>query len=143
MVKSKRQRKTIWTLHLGSVEQALNLYSILLALQQSEGGGLINREALQYVAKWMDMIADQVPDIVELVNDRQGPFREKDYSPLEASLHLDEKERSLMLFVCQVIHAQLLTAEGKTNWIENQGQEDYQMAVRGYRRWIRSLEREP
>ena len=54
-----------------------------------------------------------------------------------------EKERSLMLFVCQVTHAQLVTPEGKKGWIENQGREDYQVAVEGYRRWIRSLEREP
>jgi hypothetical protein len=143
MAERKRQKKTMWTLRLGSMEEALNLYSILLAFQQSDGGGLINREALEYVARWTDEIAHLVPGIDALANDRQGPFREKDYSPLDASLHLDEKERSLMLFVCQVIHAQLLTPEGKRNWIENQGQEDYQMAVKGYQRWIRSLEREP
>ena len=143
MAKRKRQKKTMWTLHLGSIEQALNLYSVLLAFQKSDGGGLINREALEYVAKWTDMIADQVPNIDRLANDRQGPFRAKDYSPLDTSLLLDEKERSLMLFVCKVIRAQLLTPEGKKNWIENQGQEDYQIAVKGYRRWIRSLEREP
>ncbi|MBN1815146.1 MAG: hypothetical protein JXA14_25155 [Anaerolineae bacterium] len=143
MAKRKRQKKAIWTLRLGSIEQALNLYSVLLAFQQSDGGGLINHEALEYVAKWTVEIADQVPGIDELANDRQGPFRKKDYSPLTASLHLDEKERPLMLFVCKVIHAQLLTPEGKRNWIENQGQEDYEMAVRGYRRWIGSLEREP
>jgi hypothetical protein len=143
MAKRKGQKKATWTLPLGSIEQALNLYSVLLAFQQSEGSGLINREALAYVARWVGEIADQVPGIDKLANDRQGPFRKKDYSPLNASLLLDERERSLMLFVCQVIHAQLLTPEGKRNWLENQGQEDHQMAVKGYQQWIRSLEREP
>ncbi len=141
--KKKGRRKSIWTLPLGSVEQALNLYSILQAFQRSDGGDLLNRDALAYVARWVDEIAGQVPAVVELANDRQGPFREKDYAPLDASLRLNKKERSLMLFICQGMQAQLLTPEGKRNWIDNQGQEDYQMAVQGYQQWIRSLEREP
>ena len=42
MTKRKRQKKTMWTLRLGSIEEALNLYSVLLAFQRSDGGGLIN-----------------------------------------------------------------------------------------------------
>lgn len=143
MSRRKGKKKAKWTLRLRSTEEALNLYSVLVAFQESDGGGLINQEALRSVARWADAIANQVPSIGELATDKRGPFREKDYSPLNALLILDERERSLMLFVCQVIYAQLLTPEGKRGWIENQGQKDYDMAVAGYQRWIRTLEREP
>jgi hypothetical protein len=76
-----------------------------------------------------------------LASDRRGPFREKDYAPPATLLVLDEKERSLMLFVCQVIYSQLLTPEGKQNWVSNQGRGDYEVAVKSYRRWIESLSR--
>jgi hypothetical protein len=141
MSKSKRPERIVWTLPLGSREEALNLYSVLIAFQMSDGSGVINREALHTVGCWVEAIKAQVPDIEVLASDTRGPFREKDYAPLAASLVLDEKERSLMLFVCQVIYSQLLSAEGKQNWIKNQGQGDYEVAVKSYRRWIESLSR--
>jgi len=141
MSKSKRPERTAWTLHLGSREEALNLYSILVAFQMSDGAGMLNQEALYTVGRWVEAIKARVPGIEALASDTRGPFREKDYAPLAASLVLDEKERSLMLFVCQVIYSQLLTPEGKQNWVSNQGRGDYEVAVKSYRRWIESLSR--
>jgi hypothetical protein len=139
MSKSKKPKKTRLTLHLGSREEALNLYSILVAFQVSDGAGILNQEALATVGRWVEAIEVQVPGIKALAGDTRGPFREKDYTPLAASLVLDEKERSLMLFVCQVSYSQLLTPEGRQDWIRNQGRGDYEVVVKSYRRWIESL----
>lgn len=141
MSKSKRFKKTRSTLHLGSREEALNLYSVLVAFQMSDGAGVLNQEALDTVGRWVEAIKVQVPGIEALAGDTRGPFREKDYEPMAASLVLDEKERSLMLFVCQAIYSQLLTPEGEQNWVRNQGRGDYEVAIKSYRRWIESLSR--
>ena len=49
--------KRRWMLTIGSKEAAVNFYSILVAFQRAGGGGLINEEALKYVAEWIEFIS--------------------------------------------------------------------------------------
>ncbi len=108
----------------------------------SGGGGLINEEALKYITKWLNVISKYDPDIEKLANDSRGPFRERDTSPLTIALELDHKERSLMLFIWKTMYNELLTPKMRDNWIRNQGQEDYELAVKNYKAWVDSLEGE-
>lgn len=138
----KNIEKRRWVLTIDSKEAAVNFYSILAAFQGSGGGGLINEEALEYIAKWMHAILQFYPDIEKLADDSRGPFRERDTSPLTISLELNSKERSLMLFIWKTMYSQLITPEMRDNWIKNQGREDYELAVKNYKSWIDSLEGE-
>lgn len=131
-----------WILVIDSKEAAVNFYSILLAFQRSNGGGLINKEALKYVAKWMNVILKHDPDVVERANDSRGPFRARDLSPLDISIQLNRKERAIMLLIWQTLLNQLMTPTNRANWIENQGLEDYELAVKYYKAWIDSLQGE-
>ncbi len=131
-----------WTLIFDSKEAAVNLYSILLAFHQYRDGGLIDRKGARYIAKWLRNISEQVPGVKDLADDSQGPFRERDLSPINVSLQLDYRERVLMLSICKTIHGQLITPEGRRNWIENQGRADYEIAVKNFRSWVDSLEGE-
>ena len=140
--RSAPKQQNRWTLIFDSKEAAVNLYSILLAFHQSRGGGLIDRKGVRHIAKWLRNISEQVPDVRDLADDSQGPFRERDLSPINVSLRLDSGERALMLFICSTIHRQLTTPEGRHNWIENQGRADYEIAVKNYQSWLDSLEGE-
>ena len=131
-----------WVLVIDSKEAAVNLYSILLAFRQSEGSGLIDRESVKYITKWLKVISEQVPGVRDLADDNRGPLRERDLSPIDATLELDPKERALMLTMCRIIHGQLTTPNGRRNWIENQGRADYELAVKNFQTWVNSLERE-
>jgi hypothetical protein len=132
----------LWILTFDSKEAAVNLYGILLAFQQSQGGGLLNKEAVRCVARWLEAISRQVPDVGDLSNDSRGPFRLRDLSPIAASLELDSKERSLMLYICKIISEELATPQGRRDWIKNQGQADYDLAVKHYTMWLAVLEDE-
>lgn len=140
--RSRFPRKQVkkWELVLDSKEATLNLYSVLISLQQTNGRGLIDKKAVKYVKKWVNTIVKHVPDIQDLAKDTRGPFRERDTSPLNLSLSLNLKERVLMLFICRFIYKQLLTPKGRKDWIENFGQKDYEFAVKNYEEWINSLE---
>jgi len=127
---------------IDSKEAAVNLYSILLAFCQSEGSGLIDRESVKYITKWLKVISEQVPGARDLADDNRGPLRERDLSPIDANLELDPKERALILTMCSIIHGQLTTPNGRRNWIENQGRADYELAVKNFQTWVNSLERE-
>ena len=129
-----------WTLVIDSQEAATNFYSILYPLYSSNGAGLINEEALTYVAAWLDTLSKHIPDIAELASDSRGPFRPKDRSPREIVLKLDRKERELMLFIWRVMYRQLITPETRDSWISNQGQEDYELAMKDYEAWISALD---
>ena len=131
-----------WVLVIDSKEAAVNLYSILLAFCQSEGSGLIDRESVKYITKWLKVISEQVPGARDLADDNRGPLRERDLSPIDANLELDPKERALILTMCSIIHGQLTTPNGRRNWIENQGRADYELAVKNFQTWVNSLERE-
>jgi hypothetical protein len=134
--------KKIWTLTFDSREAAVNLYSILLAFQQSKGSGLINREAVRCITQWLKKIRRQIPNVDELANDSHGPFKQRDMSPIIASLELDSRERSLMQYICKIIYEQLVTPKGRLDWIKNQGQADYDLAVKNYQTWLTVLEDE-
>ena len=134
--------KRRWMLTIGSKEAAVNFYSILVAFQRAGGGGLINEEALKYVAKWMDIISEHDPDVEKRADDSRGPFRERDTSPLNIVLELDHRERELMLFIWRTMYSQLIASRTRDNWVRNQGQEDYELAVKDYEAWIDSLEGE-
>jgi hypothetical protein len=138
----KNIEKKRWVLTIDSKEAAVNFYSILAAFQRSGGGGLINEEALEYIAKWMNVILEYDPDIEKLADDSRGPFRERDTSPLTISLELNSKERSLMLFIWKTMYSQLITPKMRDHWIKNQGREDYELAMKNYKSWIDSLEGE-
>jgi len=137
-----RTNKKIWILTFDSREAAVNLYSILLAFQQSKGSGIINREAVRCITQWLKNISRQIPNIDELANDPHGPFKQRDTSPIRASLELDSRERSLMLYICKIIYEQLATPKGRLDWIKNQGQADYDFAVKNYKDWLTVLEDE-
>jgi hypothetical protein len=137
---SMRQKR--WELSIDSKEAAVNLYSILLAFRQSGGGGLVDRKGVTQIAKWLRVISEQVPDVRRLADDVRGPFRERDLSPISVSLELDARERALMLHICKMTHSQLTTREGRRNWIENQGCADYELAVKNFKTWVNTLERE-
>lgn len=134
--------KKTWILTFASSEAAINLYSILLAFQQSEGSGIINREAVKCVNQWLRKISRQIPNIDKLANDPRGPFRQRDISPIMASLELDSRERSLMLYICKIIYKQLAAPKGRLDWIKNQSQADYDYALENYKTWISVLENE-
>lgn len=144
----KRKPKTIksgerrWVLIIDSKEAAVNFYSILLSLQKSNGGGLINKEAVKSVETWMNVIKTQDPDVEKRANDPRGPFREREILPLNISLELDDKHRALMHFLWKTMYNQLITPEGRESWIRNQGQQDYEFAVKNYQAWVNSLEGE-
>lgn len=140
-VRSKPAKRR-WKLTIDSKEASINFYSILIAFQRANGGGLINKEALKYVNIWIDVILEHDPDIERRVNDTRGPFRSRDMSPLNISLELDNKEKDLMLFIRKSMYSQLITPKSRDNWIRNQGREDYELAVKNYRGWIDSLEGE-
>ena len=129
-----------WTLVIDSLEAAINFYSVLYPLYSSNGAGLINEEALAYVAAWLDTLSKHIPDIGELANDSRGPFRPRDRSPREIALKLDRKERELMLFIWRVMYRQLITPDARDSWISNQGQEDYELAIKDYEAWISALD---
>jgi ribosomal protein L5 len=137
---SVRQKR--WVLNIDSQEAAVNLYSILVAFHQSGGGGLVDRKGVAQIAKWLKAISEQVPEVRRLAGDVRGPFRERDLSPIGVSLELDARERALMLYICKTIHSQLTAAEGRRNWIENQGRADYEVAVKNFQTWVNTLERE-
>ena len=128
-----------WTLVIDSQEAAINFYSILYPLYSANGAGLINKEALTYVAAWLDTLSRHIPNIAELANDRRGPFKPRDRSPREIVLELDRKERDLMRFIWQTMYRQLITPETRDSWIRNQGQEDYELAIKDYEAWINAL----
>jgi hypothetical protein len=113
-----------------------------LAFRQSEGSGLIDRESVKYITKWLKVISEQVPGVRDLADDNRGPLRERDLSPIDATLELDPKERTLMLTICKIIHGQLTTPNGRRNWIKNQGRADYELAVKNFQTWMNSLEGE-
>jgi len=141
--KLARGRGRQWALTIDSTEAAVNLFSILLAFQQSEGGGLIEKGDIKHIGKWLEIISKQVPDVERLASDARGPFRERDTLPTSASLKLNAQERVLMLFICKTIYNQLITPKGRRNWIENHGRADYELAVKNYQDWITSLEKVP
>ena len=132
--------KRRWTLVIDSKEAAVNFYSILLGLQRPKGGGLINKEALKYVTKWMNFISEHVPEVETLAGDSHGPFRKRDMSSIIISLELNYKERTLMHFIWKTMYNQLLAPEIRDEWIKNQGIEDYEAAIKNYKAWISSLE---
>jgi len=132
--------KRRWILVIDSKEVVVNFYSILLAFQKSKGGGLINKEALAHIAKWMNFIKKHDPEVEKRASDTRGPFRERDISLLNIPLELNHKERSLMLFIWKTMYNQLITPEMRDNWIRNQGREDYELAIKNYKDWISSLE---
>ncbi len=132
--------KRRWMLVIDSKEAAINFYSILLALQRSNGGELINKEALRYVTKSMDFISEHVPEVETLVDDSHGPFRKRDMSSLNISLELNYKERTLMHFIWKTMYNQLIAPEIRDDWIKNQGIADYEAAIKNYKAWISSLE---
>jgi hypothetical protein len=68
--------------------------------------------------------------------------REQDITPLNLPLELNYEERNLMLFIWRAMYSQLRSPEMKEQWIKNQGKEDYELAVKNYKGWIYSLERE-
>jgi hypothetical protein len=136
-------RKRRWRLVIDNKESVLNFYSILLALQTSKGSGLIDKEFLPYVNTWLNVISRYDPDIEKRANDtRRGPFRERDISPINITFELDHKEKSLMLYIWRIAYNQMITPETRDNWIKNQGQEDYELALKNYKEWINSLEGE-
>jgi len=135
-------RQKRWVLVIDSREAAVNLYSILMAFRQSEGSGLVDRESVKYITRWLKVISERVPGVRDLADDKRGPFRERDLSPIEVVLELDPQERILMLAICKIIHGQLATPKGKRNWIENQGRADYELAVKNFQAWVNFLEGE-
>jgi hypothetical protein len=132
--------KRRWTLIIDYKEAAINFYSILLALQRSNGGGLINEEALMYVTKWMNFISVHIPEVKTLVDDSCGLFRKRDMSSLNITLELNYKERTLMHFIWKTMCSRLIAPEIRDDWIKNQGIEDYEAAIKNYKTWISSLE---
>jgi hypothetical protein len=131
-----------WKLVIDSKEASVNFFSILSSFQVSGGSGLINKEALKYVTKWMNYILEHDPGVSKRANSSQGPFRKRDMSPLDISLVLNWKERDLMLFIWKMIYSQLISPKGRIAWIENQGREDYEMALKNFKSWIDTLESE-
>jgi hypothetical protein len=129
-----------WTLVIDSQEAAINFYSILYPLYSSNGAGLINEEAVTYVAAWLDTLSKHIPDIAELANDSCGPFRPRDRSPREIVLKLDRKERELMLVIWQAMYQQLIAPETRDGWTRDQGREDYELAMKDYEAWISALD---
>lgn len=140
--KQKNIEKMRWILTIDSKEAAVNFYSILLALQRSDGNGYFNEAALKCIGKWMNVISKYDPDIEKRADDNRGPFRERDTSSLTISLELDHKERDLMLVIWKMMHSQLITPKMREYWIRNQGQEDYELALKNYESWINTLEGE-
>jgi len=136
------KNKKIWTLIFTSSEAAINLYSILLVFQQTKGSGIINREDVKRITQWLRNFRRQISNIDKLSNDTHGPFRQRDMSPIIASLELDSRERSLMIYICKIIYEQLATPKGRLDWIKNQGQADYDFAVENYKTWLTVLENE-
>lgn len=132
--------KRRWTLVIDTKEAAVNFYSILVALKKSKGGGLINKEALKYVTKWMNFILEHDPEVEKQADDSRGPFGERDMSPLNISLELNYKERTLMHFIWKTMYNQLIAPEVRNDWIKNQGLEKYETAIKNYKAWISSLE---
>jgi len=47
-----------------------------------------------------------------------------------------------MLFIWKMMYKQLITPKGRNSWIENQGREDYELALMNFKSWIDSLESE-
>jgi len=128
-----------WSLVIESKESALNLYSILLAFT-SDASKVLDTKAKKHAKNWLEIIECDVPDICMLVDDTaKGPFRELYISPLDIEIKLDFKERKLMLFICKAFYNQLLSPEGRDNWINNQGQENYDFALEDFRNWIEML----
>lgn len=87
----------------------------------------------------MAFISKVDPEIVNLANDRRGPFRKRNTSPQNISLELDEQERETMLSIWKTMYNQLLTPQFKRSWIQNQGRADYELSVENYESWISSL----
>jgi hypothetical protein len=132
--------KRRWTLVIDSKEAAVNFYSILLAFQKSKGGGLINKEDIKYVTKWMNFLLDNVPEVEIIAGDSCGPFRKRDMSSLNISLKLNYKERTLMHFIWKTMYNQLIAPEIRDEWMKNQGLDDYEATIKNYKAWISSLE---
>lgn len=131
-----------WILVIDSKEASVNFYSILSSFQVYEGGGLLNKEALNYVTKWINYVSERDPGVIKRANDRQGPFRKRDMSSLDISIKLNQKERELMLYIWRMMYNQLITPKGRNAWIESQGREDYELALKNFKSWIDSLENE-
>jgi len=143
LLSQKDLDKRRWIFIIDSKEAAINFYSILFPLKISHGGGIIDKKALKHVEKWLDTISKFIPDIKKLAHDTaRGPFRERDISPLNLPLELNYEERNLMLFIWRAMYSQLRSPKMKEHWIKNQGKEDYELAVKNYKGWIHSLERE-
>lgn len=143
MLSQEDLKKRRWMFIIDSKEAAINFYSILFPLKISHGGGIIDKKALKHVEKWLNTISKFIPDIKKLAHDTAGgPFREQDISPLNLPLELNYEERNLMLFIWRAMYSQLRSPEMKEHWIKNQGKEDYELAVKNYKGWIHSLERE-
>jgi hypothetical protein len=138
-VKKKPTKAKPWRLVLETTEAALNLYSILWSFRSEMGAHVLNDEDLAYVEVWLGLIESAVPSILTLAEDERGPFRERDNRQIHLVMPLDDKERELMLFICQLIYQQMLQPEERERWIQNQGQADYDMAVTHYRGWIGEL----
>ena len=132
--------KRRWKLVIDSKEAAVNFYSILFAFQTSKGGGLLKKEDLKYITKWLNFISAHDPEVEKLAKDRRGPFRKRDTSYITITLELNHKERSLMYFIWTTMYNQLITPEIRDQWIKNQGREDYLTANKNYKAWISSLE---
>ena len=138
----KTSEKRHWKVIIDSQEASANFYSLLSALQKEKGSGLINKKALRYVTRWINVIKKNDPDVEERSNDTRGPFRERDLSPFTFSLELDQRERELMLFLWKTMYIELTTRQTQDNWISSHGREDYESAVKNYQSWINSLEEE-
>ena len=132
--------KRRWKLVIDSKEAAVNFYSILFAFQTSKGGGLLKKEDLKYITKWLNFILAHDPEVEKLAKDRRGPFRKIDTSSITITLELNHKERSLMYLIWTTMYNQLITPEIRDQWIKNQGREDYLTANKNYKAWISSLE---
>jgi hypothetical protein len=138
----KKEKKKRWKVTIDSKEAAVNFFSILRAFQRAEGRGFIDQDVLRYIDKWISEIKKKDPDAEERSNDRRGPFRERDLTSINISFMLNHNEREVMLFMWKTIYSQLITPEGRENWVNNQGSADYELAMKNYRDWIASLESE-
>ncbi len=126
-----------WMLTLKTKESAINFYSLLTAFQHSEG--MLKKPALGVVAQWVARLMEQVPDIEEIAHDQRGSCRERLLAPLNAEIPVHIKHRALMQFMCQTMYAQMQDPKHRQGWIENQGREDYELAVQDYQLWMQQL----
>ena len=127
-----------WTLTLKTKESAINFYSLLTAFQQAEG--ILKKAALRVVGQWVTQLRQQVSDIEEIAHDQRGPYRERLLAPLNVDIPVHIKNRALMQFMCQTMYAQMQNPKDRQHWIENQGREDYELAVQDYQLWMQQLE---